>query len=397
MRAFWKSWSLWWTTPLSTWYIAGEEMSARSEERSLSRSMSASMRCTSCSRCAPKGNLAVGVLNEAAGVLDASSLQPLRERFVAALGHIEGMLAQLSEAARNGGAREVTRSSCCLRPRRRSIFDARREELRQAAAAQEALEASGMLAVRLGDEVATLVAVAQSASDDAALRSTEAIKAGELLLLIIAALSIVGATVIMLQYVVPRVVRPLESITAAMTDLAAGNTSVAIPGRDRRDEIGRMAEALAVFRDTAVEIEEKNLRDVAAARRRLIDAIESSSEGFALFDAEDRLVLCNSHFRDFYPGLADVIVPGVPFAAMARAAAERCVILEAGDRWRSGSRGGSPCTERLPVRRCSCNSDGRWIQINERKTRDGGTVAVYTDVTEIQAHRAGAARGTGPS
>jgi hypothetical protein len=55
-----------------------------------------------------------------------------------------------------------------------------------------------------------------------------------------------------------------------MTALAAGNTSVAIPGRDRRDEIGRMAKALAVFRDTAVEIDEKNLREVAAARQRLI-------------------------------------------------------------------------------------------------------------------------------
>ena len=314
-----------------------------------------------------EGNLAVGVLNEAAGVLDANSLQPLRERFVAALGHIEGMLAQLSEAARNGGAREVTEALVAFGRGERSIFDARRESLRQGAAAQEALEASGMLAVRLGDEVAALVAVAQSASDDAALRSTEAIKAGELLLRIIAALSIVGATVIMLQYVVPRVVRPLVSITAAMTDLATGNTAVAIPGRDRRDEIGRMAEALAVFRDTAVEIEEKNLRDVAAARRRLIDAIQSSSEGFALFDAEDRLVLCNSHFRDFYPGLADVIVPGVPFAAMARAAAERCVILKPGHRWRSGSRGGLPCTERLPVRRCSCNAMAAGFKINERK------------------------------
>src|SRR5207302_6422442 len=58
------------------------------------------------------------------------------------------------------------------------------------------------------------------------------------------------------------------SIPAAMTALAAGDTSVEIPSRDRRDEIGRMAQALAVFRDTEIEIEEKNLRDVAAARQR---------------------------------------------------------------------------------------------------------------------------------
>jgi PAS domain S-box-containing protein len=364
--------------------LAGEEMSARSQE-AVTKPIDVGVNALYVLLALrAEGNLAVGVLNEAAGVLDASSLQPLRERFVAALGHIEGMLARLSDAARTGGAREVTEALVAFGRGERSIFDARREELRQGAAAQEALEASGMLAVRLGDEVAALVAAAQSASDDAALRSTEAIKAGELLLLIIAALSIVGATVIMLQYVVPRVVYPLASITAAMTALAAGNTAVAIPGRDRRDEIGRMAEALAVFRDTAVEIEEKNLRDVAAARQRLIDAIESSSEGFALFDAEDRLVLCNSHFRDFYPGLADVIVPGVPFAAMARAAAERCVIRDAGasvEEWleRRVTLHRTPPGPTLQLQR-----DGRWIQINERKTRDGGTVAVYTDVTELK-------------
>jgi PAS domain S-box-containing protein len=331
-----------------------------------------------------EGNLAAGLLNEASGVLDASSLRPLRERFVATLGHIDRMLAQLPEAARTSGLKETTEALVSFGRGDQSIFDIRRKELRQLATAQDALGASGTLAVRLGDEVSALVTAAQSASDDAALRSAEAIRAGEILLLIIIALSIVGATVILLQYVVPRVVRPLESITAAMTDLAAGNTTVAIPGRDRRDEVGRMAEALAVFRDTAVEIEEKNLREVAAARRRLVDAIDSSSEGFALFDAEDRLVLCNSRYREVYPGLADVIVPGTLFADIIRAAAERRLVrdaMESADEWQA---------RRLALHRTPPGpylqeqSDGRWIQLNERKTQDGGTVAVFTEVTEIK-------------
>jgi PAS domain S-box-containing protein len=331
-----------------------------------------------------EGNLAVGLLNQASGVPDASSLQPLQERFVAALGHIDRMLAQLREVGQDGELGEVTEALVAFGRGDRNIFELRREELRQAAAAQAALEASRLLAIRLGDEVASLVAAARNASDAAARRSAEAIRTGELLLLLITALSTVGAAMIMLQYVVPRVVSPLEGITKAMTDLATGNTSVAIPGRDRRDEIGRMADALAVFRDTAVEIEEKNLREVAAARQQLIDAIESSSEGFALFDADDRLVLCNSHYRELYPGLADVIVPGTPFTAIARAAAERRVVRDAAgssDEW---------LEQRLALHReppgpyLQAQSDGRWIQINERKTSDGGTVAVFTDVTEIK-------------
>ena len=232
--------------------------------------------------------------------------------------------------------------------------------------------------------MASLVAAARSASDAAALRSAQAIRTGELLLLLITALGIVGAAAIMLRYVVPRVVGPLEAMTAAMTDLAAGDTSVAIPGRDRRDEIGRMAEALAVFRDTAVEIEEKNLREVAAARQRLIDAIESSSEGFALFDAEDRLVLCNGHFRELYPGLADVIVPGAPFAAIARAAAERRVIRDAAgsaDEWLERR---LALHRTRPVRRCRCRATAAGSRSTSERPGTVGPSPCYTDVTEIK-------------
>ncbi len=98
-----------------------------------------------------------------------------------------------------------------------------------------------------------------------------------------------------------------------MLAIAGGNLRAPLPAAGR-DEIGRMAEALRLFRDTAIEVEEKNLREVAEARQRLVDAIESISEGFALYDAEDRLVLCNSRYREIlYPGIADAVVPGTPF------------------------------------------------------------------------------------
>ena len=59
---------------------------------------------------------------------------------------------------------------------------------------------------------------------------------------------------------------------------------------------------------------EERTRELASARQRLVDAIESISEGFALFDRDDRLVLCNSRYRDLlYPGIADVMAPGTPF------------------------------------------------------------------------------------
>ena len=173
----------------------------------------------------------------------------------------------------------------------------RREELRQIAVAQASLQANNSLVLELGKEVAEIVVTAQNSSDAAALRTAQAIRNGQLLLLLITALSVVGASLIALRYVVPRVVRPIEKITAAMSGLAAGDTSIDVPGRDRSDEIGRMADALGVFRDTAIELQKSNQREIREGRRRLAVAIESISEAFSLYDSEDRLVLCNNKYR----------------------------------------------------------------------------------------------------
>ena len=120
------------------------------------------------------------------------------------------------------------------------------------------------------------------------------------------------------------------------------------------------------------------------ATRTLIEAIESSSEGFALFDPDDRLVLFNDHFRDFHPGLEALIAPGTTFPVIARAAAEACIVRPDGTTvaaWLAErlSHFHAPSGPLLQQR-----TDGRWVQVNERKTNDGGVVAVYTDVTGIK-------------
>ena len=149
-------------------------------------------------------------------------------------------------------------------------------------------------------------------------------------MMIITVASIVGAVIVMLYYVVPWIIRPLESITEAMTDLAAGDTSVDIPGRERSDELGRMAQALGVFRDTAIEVQKSNLREIRETRRRLSEAIESISEAFSLYDSEDRLVACNSKYRMLlYPDVGDEGIIGMTFEALIRRAAERGDIVDA--------------------------------------------------------------------
>src|SRR4030095_11328506 len=94
--------------------------------------------------------------------------------------------------------------------------------------------------------------------------------------------------------------------------------------------IGRMAEALIVFRDTAIEVEKSNLHEIESARQRLVDAIENSSEGFAFYDAQDRLVLCNTKYQEMlYPGADFALEPGMTFETIIRRAAENGYILDA--------------------------------------------------------------------
>jgi signal transduction histidine kinase/HAMP domain-containing protein len=205
-------------------------------------------------------------------------------------------------------------------------------------------------------------------------------------LILIVSLSLASSVLIVWLYVGRNLIARLTALSNSMLEIASGNLRTTLPPTDS-DEIGRMAAALAVFRDTAVEVEEKNLREIAEARQRLIDAVESISEGFALYDKDDRLVLSNSRYRELlHPGKENTFPPGTPFAKIVRAAAERGLVSDAEgrvDEW---------VAQRLAQHRdptgphMQRREKGRWIQISERKTADGSTVAVYTDISELKQH-----------
>ncbi len=332
-----------------------------------------------------ESNLAVGLLNEAVSIPDPSSIKPLQERFVGAANRMSKLLAQVPGAVDGVALKDLAKKLIASGASEQNVFDRRRRELHEVALAQASLEANNSLVLRLGEEVAELVKTARNNSDAAAQSAAQAISNGQILLLLITALSALGAALIALRYVVPQVVRPIENITAAMTGLAAGDTSIEVPGRDRTDEIGRMAEALGVFRDTAIEVQRSNETEIRAGRQRLAVAIESISEAFSLYDSEDRLVICNSKYRTIlYPDGGAEISPGMTFESIIRQAAEHGNIKDAAGRveeWvrerlaRHHEPGGPLVQQR---------SDGRWILVSERKTEDGSTVAVYSDITELK-------------
>jgi class 3 adenylate cyclase/phosphoglycerate-specific signal transduction histidine kinase len=332
-----------------------------------------------------EGTLAVSLLEQAGGTLNVTMLHPLEERFVAAKEHIEQILRQLPQSLDAAQTQKAVSTFIDFGKGDDGVFALRRGELQQMASAQLALAGSRVLASQLGDRIAVLVTAAQSASNAAGSEAARAITNGAVFMLIITVVSIVGAAFVMLYYVVPWIIRPLESITKAMTDVAQGDTSVDIPGRNRTDELGRMAQALGVFRDTAIEVQKSNLMEIAEARRRLSVAIESISEAFSLYDSEDRLVACNSKYRTLiFPNVADESLVGMTFETLIRRAAEHGDIEDAQGRLEEWVlerlvRHRNPGSAFLQRRR-----DGRWVIVSERKTDDGGTVAVYSDVTELK-------------
>ena len=118
----------------------------------------------------------------------------------------------------------------------------------------------------------------------------------------------------------------------------------------------------------------------------LLDGVEALPDGFALFDAEDRLVYCNRRFREIYAIAQEDLRPGALWTDLARVIAERGLYPDAVGRVEAW------IEERRRARAETGNSytvqhnDGRWIRLTNRRTRDGGLVSIRTDVTaEIEA------------
>ncbi len=114
-----------------------------------------------------------------------------------------------------------------------------------------------------------------------------------------------------------------------------------------------------------------------AADMRLRTAIENINESFVLWDSAQRLVMCNSKYQHDN-GLSDRdVVPGT-----ARTELEAKMLPPASERRlanANGPHGGVSFERQL--------ADGRWLQVNELRTRDGGTVSVGSDITQIKQHQ----------
>ena len=133
---------------------------------------------------------------------------------------------------------------------------------------------------------------------------------------------------------------------------------------------------------TRIKEAERAAAAASAQTRRII--VESLSQGLILFDPEDRLVICNARYLELYGGIEEVARPGAGYAEIAQR--EIAQLDPTADKATVERR----LAKRLARHRQPAHQverqwpDGRWILIDEHRTPDGGTVCLYTEVTDLK-------------
>ncbi|WP_409278033.1 hybrid sensor histidine kinase/response regulator NahK/ErcS' [Pseudomonas defluvii] len=162
----------------------------------------------------------------------------------------------------------------------------------------------------------------------------------------------------------------LESGAARPDDSYAAFQHSVVLAEQVRERTDALNQAMAELKASNHLLSDARLR-AETAHQHLVDAIESISDAFVLFDQDLRIVLFNSRFKAFWAGSRIRIISGMRLAEVKRLMHSTGLFAEA-------LRGSA---EEHAVYRLH---NGRWLQVSERPTRDGGRVMLFTDITEVK-------------
>jgi PAS domain S-box-containing protein len=175
--------------------------------------------------------------------------------------------------------------------------------------------------------------------------------------------------------------RPINAFQFPTRDPDGSIRQIRASGKPVVDAAGDFAGYRGVFSDVTDLVAIKE--DAANARQLLTAAIEAMPDAFVVYDAQDRLVICNRNFRNgMFEGIADMIVPGANFADLMSAALERGLVqVPDGDKDAflreciAHHREGKGEWEMV-------GADGRYVVARERRMSDGGAIGIRTDITK---------------
>ncbi|MGH1460873.1 MAG: EAL domain-containing protein [Neptuniibacter sp.] len=168
-----------------------------------------------------------------------------------------------------------------------------------------------------------------------------------------------------------------QSMESQGSDYALFQSAVVLERKvaQRTEELNKTLNELSGAHSN-LQLSEDALRQAVI---RLNDAVESISEGFALYDQDDRLAVCNSRYRSLW-GFSDRplnALIGTSFSDLAHEILEKKTGSDWAEKRIQHHLDGSGTMEYQ-------FQDGTCVQIRERKTSDGCTVGIYSDVTELK-------------
>ncbi len=150
------------------------------------------------------------------------------------------------------------------------------------------------------------------------------------------------------------------------------------------DSVSKHIGFLSIARDITDRLALETMLSDAAST--LEDALDTISEGFALYDKEDRLIICNEKYREIYSHSAPAIIPGKSFEEILQYGLDRMEYDTRGktdEEWLEDRLKWHQSADGQPIEQLLGN--GTWLQISERPTRSGGRVGIRTDITELKA------------
>jgi len=256
-----------------------------------------------------------------------------------------------------------------------------RLEIGEASAAQVEFNNSGLPAATAAEE--QLDRLIDHAKQQMALAGAKADDAYRLSLTLTMGAILIGVLLscVVIVWTSRNVTMPLTRISEAMRRLTVGDYSVIVKsGRDRKDEIGVLIDAVAGYRDSLIRSNQL-AGEVEAERGRLHAAISNMPIGLCMFDADQRLIICNQQYAEIYGLPPRLTVPGTAMRTivehrMTREFAGPSVRQYVDDLLKAGRFDATRHIVEL--------ADGRTLSIINRPLPDGGGLGTHEDFTEMR-------------
>ena len=174
-----------------------------------------------------------------------------------------------------------------------------------------------------------------------------------------------------------RIIRPVAAASNVAECIATGKLDVVIP-TGSADELGALLVSMRSMRDKIAEMMEREVAQRRSAQTRLVDALDSSPEGFMVVDASDCIALANAQAANLLGVAPELMKPGTP-------------LLELRPIMDDSTHAGRILTRRedgLPPVDDFQLGDGRWLRISQNATRDGGFIVVCSDISHSKEQEA---------